>query len=226
MRYLHGCYPGGMIAHRDLKLENILLDADGVAKVADFGLFRIVDALRRETERQSSGLLKRQTSGLKGATEQRSRHAVGMPPQKRVELTGETGSYRYMAPEVFSHLPYNSKVDVFSFAIVAYEVLSRSRAYAHTHMSGATDEIAFAVAHSPRFRPRVPKRWHPDVAALLDSMWAADPAARPDFDQIVARLAMWHEAACAPVADAHMQDVIDSLTRRGAAGSDCACTIC
>jgi serine/threonine protein kinase len=29
------------------------------------------------------------------------------------KLTGETGSYRYMAPEVFRHEPYNLKVDVY-----------------------------------------------------------------------------------------------------------------
>lgn len=28
----------------------------------------------------------------------------------RYKLTGETGSYRYMAPEVFRHEPYNIKV--------------------------------------------------------------------------------------------------------------------
>lgn len=28
----------------------------------------------------------------------------------RYKLTGETGSYRYMAPEVFRHEPYNTKV--------------------------------------------------------------------------------------------------------------------
>ena len=28
------------------------------------------------------------------------------------KLTGEAGSYRYMAPEVFRHEPYNSKVQV------------------------------------------------------------------------------------------------------------------
>jgi hypothetical protein len=28
-------------------------------------------------------------------------------------LAGETGSYRYMAPEVFRHEPYNNKVDVY-----------------------------------------------------------------------------------------------------------------
>ncbi len=31
---------------------------------------------------------------------------------RRYDMTGETGSYRYMAPEVFRHEPYNSKVDV------------------------------------------------------------------------------------------------------------------
>lgn len=30
---------------------------------------------------------------------------------KRYDLTGETGSYRYMAPEVFRHEPYSSKVN-------------------------------------------------------------------------------------------------------------------
>ncbi len=29
------------------------------------------------------------------------------------KLTGETGSYRYMAPECFRHEPYNLKVDVY-----------------------------------------------------------------------------------------------------------------
>jgi serine/threonine protein kinase len=36
------------------------------------------------------------------------------------EMTGETGSYRYMAPEVFRHEPYNTKVDVYSYAMILY----------------------------------------------------------------------------------------------------------
>jgi serine/threonine protein kinase len=35
---------------------------------------------------------------------------------------GETGSYRYMAPEVFLHEPYNTKVDVYSFAMICYQL--------------------------------------------------------------------------------------------------------
>ncbi|XP_073153049.1 serine/threonine-protein kinase VIK-like isoform X2 [Henckelia pumila] len=38
------------------------------------------------------------------------------------KMTGETGSYRYMAPEVFKHWKYDKKVDVFSFAMILYQV--------------------------------------------------------------------------------------------------------
>ena len=39
------------------------------------------------------------------------------------KMTGETGSYRYMAPEVFRHETYNEKVDVYAFAMIFYELL-------------------------------------------------------------------------------------------------------
>ncbi|KAG8079611.1 hypothetical protein GUJ93_ZPchr0007g4710 [Zizania palustris] len=39
------------------------------------------------------------------------------------KMTGETGSYRYMAPEVFKHRKYDKKVDIFSFGMILYEVV-------------------------------------------------------------------------------------------------------
>jgi len=38
------------------------------------------------------------------------------------ELSGNTGSMRYMAPEVALGHPYNHKVDVYSFAILFWQV--------------------------------------------------------------------------------------------------------
>lgn len=35
---------------------------------------------------------------------------------------GPAGSYRYMAPEVFRHEPYNSRVDVYSFSMIVYQL--------------------------------------------------------------------------------------------------------
>jgi len=34
------------------------------------------------------------------------------------KMTGETGSLRYMAPEVADLIPYNHKIDVYSFGIL------------------------------------------------------------------------------------------------------------
>lgn len=39
-------------------------------------------------------------------------------------MTAETGTYRWMAPEVIEHKPYGEKADVFSFAIVIWELLT------------------------------------------------------------------------------------------------------
>jgi serine/threonine protein kinase len=39
-------------------------------------------------------------------------------------MTAETGTYRWMAPEVIEHKPYDEKADVFSFGIVLWEVLT------------------------------------------------------------------------------------------------------
>ncbi|KAJ0474986.1 putative dual-specificity kinase TKL-Pl-4 family [Helianthus annuus] len=39
-------------------------------------------------------------------------------------MTAETGTYRWMAPEVIEHKPYDHIADVFSFAIVLWELLT------------------------------------------------------------------------------------------------------
>ncbi|XP_028056031.1 serine/threonine-protein kinase STY46-like isoform X3 [Camellia sinensis] len=39
-------------------------------------------------------------------------------------MTAETGTYRWMAPEVIEHKPYDRKADVFSFGVVLWELLT------------------------------------------------------------------------------------------------------
>lgn len=41
------------------------------------------------------------------------------------ELTAETGTYRYMAPEVIRHESYSSNADVYSFGILLWQLISR-----------------------------------------------------------------------------------------------------
>ena len=45
-------------------------------------------------------------------------HSASRHANKRYDLTGETGSYRYMAPEVFRHEPYSSKVNPTAIRVV------------------------------------------------------------------------------------------------------------
>jgi serine/threonine protein kinase len=51
-----------------------------------------------------------------------NKHAEYGYLDSKFRLTGETGSYRYMAPEVFRHEPYNSRVDVYSFSMIVYQL--------------------------------------------------------------------------------------------------------
>ena len=39
-------------------------------------------------------------------------------------MTAETGTYRWMAPEVIRHEAYDKRCDVYSYAILAWEMLT------------------------------------------------------------------------------------------------------
>ena len=110
------------------------------------------------------------------------------PPAKpeELDLTGQTGSARYMAPEVHRGEQYNQKVDVYSFGIVAWEMFTRSRAYERTYMS--SEQIAAAVAGEQALRPKVPPHWPQALAELVTSCWHPDPLQRPDFGEVIMQL--------------------------------------
>jgi len=96
-------------------------------------------------------------------------------------VTGQTGSMRYMAPEVWASEPYTHKVDVFSFAILAFELLSRTRAYESHYLT--MQQVARAVAESA-LRPNLPKRWPAALSELLARSWAHNADDRPEFAEI------------------------------------------
>lgn len=177
MCYLHG-QPGTRVAHRDLKLENILLSADGTAKVADFGLSRLLDP-GADAEHSSEG------TDAAGADAESHQTAEIGKAMARHDLTGNTGSCRYMAPEVFRNDRYSHKVDIFSFGILAYEVLARCRAYNDVFLT--MDQVAKSVS-ADGLRPKLPKRWPDPLRDLIGRCWADKPSDRPEFEQLVDEL--------------------------------------
>ncbi|KAL0351701.1 UNVERIFIED_CONTAM: Serine/threonine-protein kinase STY46 [Sesamum calycinum] len=95
-------------------------------------------------------------------------------------MTAETGTYRWMAPEVIEHKPYNHKADVFSFGIVLWELLTGKLPYAHlTPLQAAVGVVQKGL------RPAIPRNTHPFLVELLEKCWQQDPSLRPEFSEIL-----------------------------------------
>ncbi|KAL3527264.1 hypothetical protein ACH5RR_011920 [Cinchona calisaya] len=95
-------------------------------------------------------------------------------------MTAETGTYRWMAPEVIEHKPYDHKADVFSFGIVLWELLTREIPYSDlTPLQAAIGVVQQGI------RPAIPKHTHPKIVELLEKCWQQDPTQRPNFSQIL-----------------------------------------
>ncbi|WOH16404.1 hypothetical protein DCAR_0935957 [Daucus carota subsp. sativus] len=99
------------------------------------------------------------------------------------QMTGETGSYRYMAPEVFKHRKYDKKVDVFSFAMILYEMLEGDAPLSHHEPYEAAKYVS--EGHRPMFRA---KGYTQELRALTEQCWAADTNKRPSFLEVLKRL--------------------------------------
>ncbi|PAL61235.1 hypothetical protein CEJ83_21250, partial [Acinetobacter baumannii] len=85
-------------------------------------------------------------------------------------MTAETGTYRWMAPEVIEHKPYDYKADVFSFGIALWELLTGELPYA-----GLTPLQAAVGVVQKSLRPTIPKHAYPRLAELLERCWQHDP---------------------------------------------------
>lgn len=100
-------------------------------------------------------------------------------------MTGETGSYRFMAPEVFRHEQYNEKVDVYSYALIVFWMHAGTRPF----VQYADPVAAVRAAALQDERPALAKSMEPRLRGLLKECWAPTPESRPEFQRIVEILA-------------------------------------
>ncbi|CAJ1944435.1 unnamed protein product [Cylindrotheca closterium] len=100
------------------------------------------------------------------------------------ELSGETGSLRYMAPEVAEGHPYNHKVDVYSFGIILWEMNAGKRPFGG--LRTREDFFKFVVQRGDR--PPLDKRRPEELRLLISDCWNRYMDKRPDIQQVIKRL--------------------------------------
>lgn len=108
---------------------------------------------------------------------------IGCPENDTYQMTGEVGSYRYMAPELVKHEPYNAKADVYSWAVISWEILAVNRPYAFMN---ETKFVARVILKGER--PPLQKEWPECLRVLLASAWSPDLTARPTAEEVVVAL--------------------------------------
>ncbi|CAM9519526.1 unnamed protein product [Ectocarpus sp. 6 AP-2014] len=106
------------------------------------------------------------------------------PLTDRYVMTGQTGSQRFMAPEVFDGMPYNEKADIYSYGIVLWELCALQKPFA-----GMSSHEHARKVFRHGVRPPLDKRWPEELKSLLRSCWHAEAEERPDAAQAVETLA-------------------------------------
>jgi serine/threonine protein kinase len=94
-------------------------------------------------------------------------------------LTGDTGTPRYMAPEVALGKMYGFSVDVHSLGILMHEVLSLKTPFAGI----PSGEFRTQVIKNGE-RPKVDNTWPHRLQEMLMRMWDTDPSARPTSETV------------------------------------------
>ena len=152
------------IVHRDLKPENLMVTPDGVLKILDFGLAKIVAAPLKDLD----------------ARETLSRHGtqVGML----------MGTLEYMSPEQASGRTVDHRTDQFSLGLILHEMTTGRPPF---RRDTPAQVIAAVIERDPeplgRLRPDVPRA----LEALVSRCLQKDPERRfAKTDELASELAV------------------------------------
>ncbi len=117
---------GQGLVHRDVKPENILLDATGAALLTDFGIARDVSLARQGGAQTLSG--------------------IGLP----------VGTPEYMAPEQLRNESVDARADIYALGAVLYELLTGRAPYeADTPYEVAALVLMTPISRPSRYNPAI-----------------------------------------------------------------------
>ncbi len=146
---------GACVIHRDINPSNIGFRADGTCVLFDFGNAVVLE----EYDGKSSNEVPR-------------------------EMTGNVGKQRYQSPEITLFNPYGADSDVWSFAIVAWEIMSLEVPWGNVNIN----EYLVAVVEGGQ-RLVCDDSWPKDFVAMMEECWHEDSwGRRPRPHEIVRRM--------------------------------------
>jgi serine/threonine protein kinase len=102
------------------------------------------------------------------------------------EMSGKVGTLRYMAPEVAMHQSYNVSADVYSWAMVCYEMMSLQKPF-----DGWTRDMHAKLVCDRGMRPdaincvgTIPY----ETKVLVEHAWSSIPTNRPTITHVVTQI--------------------------------------
>lgn len=99
-------------------------------------------------------------------------------------LSGNVGSSKYKAPEVDNREGYSFTVDVYSFAITLYEILSLSRPSETSKPVKQNARENLPTAEDTPTPPSVCSSWPIVIQAMLNRAWSPTSSERPTMTEI------------------------------------------
>jgi tRNA A-37 threonylcarbamoyl transferase component Bud32 len=103
------------------------------------------------------------------------------------------GTYAYVAPELYHGNECTAAVDIYSFAVIMWEVVNRavlgaySAPYANERTLAQNFQILLLAAlHN--VRPTLPPRVPAEVRAIVEACWQSSPKSRPSAQRLVTML--------------------------------------
>lgn len=147
------------LVHRDFKPGNAIIDAQGRARVVDFGLARM------------TGLSEDSSSWARLRTDRQP----AVPLDSVLTRTGALmGTPAYMSPELLSGHEADALSDQYSFCVSLYEVLYGERPYADESLQALLDNASGNRMQVPPLKASIPKH----LRSALRRGLSADPASR------------------------------------------------
>jgi serine/threonine-protein kinase len=171
-RALAAIHAAGVV-HRDLKPGNILVDGAHVIKVADFGIAMV---RRGDTPAHAA------EDGSSTQLDRPARPWTARAAASELTQTGMImGSPFYMAPETVRGAQVTSQADIFSFGIIAFEMLTGQRPFEQP------------IERMTPFRAPTSLRLlcgdlPGDLPELIDRSLALDPTKRPTAEALARAL--------------------------------------